>query len=229
MKQPAPTSLASGSWPWPVNRRLLVLVSAVAVLTAGTAVLGWLTTSTGTEPSSADPVSSPSPVSTGESAAPGPSAGNGGVAPPPSVSDPLAFGAAAAEVLWSYDTRTASRAEHLAGLEVWMTAEEEWADFDAVAAQVPDPLLWSRMADQGQHATATAEDARYPHAFTAALAEDPAALAETHIYAVTVTGHQSIAWSGGGAGAEDRAITLAVQCRPDTDCALVSIAPRVAP
>ncbi|HEX5542471.1 MAG TPA: hypothetical protein VFX60_13070, partial [Micromonospora sp.] len=140
-----------------------------------------------------------------------------------------AFAKAAAEMLWSYDTRDTSREQQLAGMEAWMTTESEYSDWASVSAQIPDPTLWSRMADQEQHAIATITEAHYPAAFKQALAEDPSAITEAYIYAVTVTGKQTIAWAKGGGGAEDRSITLAVQCRPSVDCSLVAIAPNVAP
>jgi hypothetical protein len=114
-------------------------------------------------------------------------------------------------------------------MEAWMTKESEYGDWASVAAQIPDPVLWSRMADQKQRATATISEGHYPAAFKQALSEDPAAITKAYIYAVTVTGKQTITWTKGGGGAEDRSITLAVQCRPSADCSLVAIAPRVAP
>jgi hypothetical protein len=85
------------------------------------------------------------------------------------------------------------------------------------------------MADNGQYATADVAEAHFPSAFKQALADDPSALTKAYIYAVTVTGTQHITWKNGGAGAESRAVTLAIQCRPNTECALVDIAPTVAP
>ncbi|MFC9489795.1 hypothetical protein ACFTZM_27370, partial [Streptomyces hydrogenans] len=132
-------------------------------------------------------------------------------------------------MLWSYDTRATARDQQLAGMHAWMTTEKKYTDWTSTQAQVPDPLLWSRMHDQAQYATATVSAAHFPSAFKQALAEDPAALTEAYIYAVTVTGKQTIAWKDGGGGAEDRSVTLAVQCRPSADCALVAIAPNTAP
>ena len=60
-----------------------------------------------------------------------------------------------------------------------------------------------------------------------ARADDPSAITEAYIYVVTVNGTQRIAWKNGGAGAEERAVTLAVQCRPSHDCTLAAIAPSV--
>ena len=158
-----------------------------------------------------------------------PSSASGPVAGPPRISDPVEFAKAAAKMLWSYDTRTTSQAQQLAGMEAWMTKESEYGDWASVSAQIPDPVLWSRMADQKQHATATISEGHYPAAFKQALSEDPAAITKAYIYAVTVTGKQTITWTKGGGGAEDRSTTLAVQCRPSADCSLVAIAPRVAP
>ncbi|MFD0405349.1 hypothetical protein [Kitasatospora sp. NPDC127116] len=151
------------------------------------------------------------------------------VAAPPHTTDPLAFAQAFATALWSYDTRTTTQSQQLAGLRTWMTGESQYADLDAVAAQVPDPTLWDRMHDNGQWATGQAAEAHLPAAFQSAVAKDPTKLTVAYLYAVTVTGTQSITWNDGGRGAEDRAITIAVQCRPGHDCALASIAPTVYP
>jgi hypothetical protein len=132
-------------------------------------------------------------------------------------------------MLWSYNTRDTSREQQLTGMEGWMSKETVYADWQSISAQVPDPVLWSRMADNNQHATASVTEAHYPSAFKQALAENPTAITEAYIYAITVNGKQQITWKTGGGGAEDRAVTLAVQCRPNHDCSLVAIAPRVAP
>ncbi|MFF7400593.1 hypothetical protein [Streptomyces murinus] len=158
-----------------------------------------------------------------------PSSGHGSVPSPPRISDPVEFSKAAARMLWSYDTRTTSQARQLAGMKAWMTKESAYGDWASVSAQIPDPVLWSRMADQKQHATAVVAEGHYPAAFKQALSDDPAAITKAYIYAVTVTGKQTITWAKGGSGAEDRSVTLAVQCRPSADCTLVAIAPRVAP
>ena len=110
-----------------------------------------------------------------------------------------------------------------------MTSESRYADWASVAGLVPDPLLWSRMADQDQRATASVVEGHFPAAFNQALAEDPTAITEAYVYAVTVTGKQKIAWNKNGGGAEERAVTLAVQCRPGRACSLAAVAPRVAP
>lgn len=132
-------------------------------------------------------------------------------------------------MLWSYDTRSTSHAQQLVGMETWMTKESEYSDWASVSAQMPTPALWAQMADQRQRAAATITDEHYPSAFKQALADDPSAITEAYIYAVTVTGKQTIRWAEGGQGAEDRSLTLAVQCRPSSDCSLVAIAPNVAP
>lgn len=112
-------------------------------------------------------------------------------------------------------------------MRAWMTDETAYADWPSVSGQVPDPVLWSRMADQDQHATASITEGHFPSAFKAALADDPSAITKAYIYVVTVNGKQQISWKKGGGGAEDRAVTLAVQCRPGHDCALAAIAPNV--
>lgn len=151
------------------------------------------------------------------------------VADPPRTKDPIVFAKAATKVLWTYDTRSSSRSEHLAGLKGWITGQKKYADWKSVTNQVPSPVLWSRMHDNKQHASAKINEGHFPQAFKTALAQDPGAITEAYVYAVTVTGKQSIAWKGSGAGAESRSATLAVQCLPDRPCALVGVLPNVAP
>ncbi|MGW2544390.1 hypothetical protein ACWC5I_26800 [Kitasatospora sp. NPDC001574] len=162
------------------------------------------------------------------------SAGTGGeagpsVARPPRTGSPTEFAEAFARTLWSYDTRTLDQQHFVNGLRLWLTTEVQYADAASVEAQVPDPLLWSRMRDQAQTSTATSAEAHLPAAFQQAIAKDPEALSKAYIYAVTVTGRGEVAWDGGGRGAESRAITLAVQCRPQQSCALAAVAPTVYP
>ncbi|MGC0328105.1 hypothetical protein RKD23_001095 [Streptomyces sp. SAI-170] len=211
---------------WSPNRRIALGALVLACLLAVAATAAYIT---GRGEQHRAPTASPTPAGSASPATKKPVAETGSVPPPPRVSDPVQFAKAAAAMLWSYDTRTTSHAQQLAGMEAWMTKEGQYSDWASVSAQMPDPLLWSRMADQQQHATATVTEAHYPAAFKQALADDPAAITDAYIYAVTVTGKQTIAWSKGGGGAEDRSITLAVQCRPSADCSLVAIAPRVAP
>ncbi|MFJ6898159.1 hypothetical protein [Streptomyces hokutonensis] len=220
--------LSGYSLGWSARKRITVMAIGLAVLLALAIVVALLTGRTAAGDSQA--AAAPSgPSSTSSSAGPTASAGVGSVAKPPPLADPVAFAKAAATVLWSYDTRTTSHDQQLAGMRAWLTSETKYADWSSIAAQVPDPVLWSRMADQDQYATATVTEAHYPSAFKAALADDPSAITEAYIYAVTVTGTQQIAWTKGGAGAEDRSVTLAVQCRPNANCSLVSIAPTVVP
>ncbi|MFJ4203473.1 hypothetical protein ACIP2Y_28115 [Streptomyces sviceus] len=213
---------------WSSRQRITVSAIGLAVLLALATIVALLTGRTATSDSQS---ATPSKRSSTASASAGPtaSAGAGAVAKPPAVADPVAFAQDAAAMLWSYDTRTTSRDQQLAGMKAWLTSETKYADWSSLTAQVPDPVLWSRMADQDQYATAIVDEAHYPSAFKQALADDPSAITEAYIYAVTVTGKQQIAWKKGGAGSEDRSITLAVQCRPNSDCSLVSIAPRVVP
>ncbi|MFD9793330.1 hypothetical protein ACFWXK_20550 [Streptomyces sp. NPDC059070] len=206
----------------------MLIAGVLAVLLAVAGAVAW---STGSDRNTSTP-----DATTDDSARPG--GGPASPAPsgtvttdvpqPPPIADPLAFGRAAAVMLWTFDARAASRAQQLAGMRTWMTSETKYADWDSVQAQVPDPLLWSRLKDNAQHATAITREAHFPSAFKQALAENPSALTEAYIYAVTVTGTQQLAWTGGG-GVEERQVTLAVQCRPGTDCRLVAIAPTVAP
>ncbi|WP_405858775.1 hypothetical protein OG361_31080 [Streptomyces sp. NBC_00090] len=149
---------------------------------------------------------------------------------PPKTSDPIAFGKAAAAALWSYDTRAYSQPELQKALRGWLTTEAKYADPDSVDRVVPSPVLWKEMAANGQFATAEVSEGHFPNAFTRALQEDPGAITQAYVYAVTVSGKQSIAWNGSPVGgAESRSTTLAVQCRPNHPCALVGVMPSVAP
>ncbi|GAA3796763.1 hypothetical protein ACFS5L_02285 [Streptomyces phyllanthi] len=210
--------------------RVAVATVVVAVLTAIAGIVAYVT-GRSSQPTTASTAASVSPSLPAVDPSPSESAvKDNAVASPPSTSDPVVFAKAAAKVLWTYDTRnTPTQQEQLAGLKTWMTHEEKYNDFPSVSAQIPDPVLWSRMRDQKQYATATVAAGHYPQAFKSALAQDPAAITEAYIYVVTVIGKQKIAWHKGGGGAESRSVTLAVQCRPKTDCALAAIAPRVYP
>ncbi|MFD5256859.1 hypothetical protein ACFWM5_29005 [Streptomyces bobili] len=212
---------------WSANRRIAIVTCAVAVLLAIAAIVSLLTgrgnSHQAPDTAAPAPADSPSPTEAG----PPPSSGSGAVPKPPQIAEPVAYAKAAAQMLWSYDTRNASRDQQLAGMRAWMTTETTYADWASVSGQVPDPVLWSRMADQDQHATAGVTEGHYPSAFKAALADDPSAITQAYIYVVTVNGNQQIAWRKGGGGAEERAVTLAVQCRPNHDCTLAAIAPSV--
>ncbi|MFE7213806.1 hypothetical protein ACFU93_28255 [Streptomyces sp. NPDC057611] len=149
---------------------------------------------------------------------------------PPSTHDPITFGKAAAAALWSYDTRAYSQHELLAVLHGWLTSETKYADTASVDALVPSRVLWKGMAANGQFATATVNEAHFPESFTQALQSDPGAITTAYVYAVTVSGKQSIAWNGSPhGGAENRVTTLAVQCRPSQTCALAGVLSAVAP
>ncbi|MCI3270602.1 hypothetical protein [Streptomyces cylindrosporus] len=212
--------------PSSVLRRALLGGLVLTVLLAVAGLLAYLTRAD--SPVSAKPA--PTATSTQRTASPEATPGEReAVAAPPKTSDPIVFAKAATKVVWTYDTRSFSRAEHVAGLKRWMTGEKKYADWDSVSDQIPSPVLWSRMHDNRQHATAKIGEGHFPQAFKTALAQDPGAITEAYVYAVTVTGKQSIAWKGSGAGAESRSTTLAVQCRPDTACALVGVLPNVAP
>lgn len=214
---------------WSANRRIAAVTIVITLLVALAGLVAWATSDRDQRRTTAPAPASSAPAAKDRPGTVPSSPGTGSVAKPPRLDDPLAYGKAAAAMLWSYDARTTNRDQQLAGMHAWMSPETKYTDWTAIQAQVPDPVLWSRMRDNAQHATATITDAKFPSAFKAALAEDPAALTEAYIYAVTVTGKQTIRWKDGGGGAEDRAVTLAVQCRPSTSCGLVSIAPRVAP
>ncbi|MFJ4513801.1 hypothetical protein [Streptomyces sp. NPDC088816] len=221
------SSLSSYGAGWSANRRIAIVAAAVAGLLALAGIVALLTGGGNDHqaPDSAAPAPTGSPSSS--EAAPKPSSGSGSVPKPPQISEPVAYAKAAAQMLWSYDTRYTSRDQQLAGMRAWMTTETKYADWTSVAGQVPDPVLWSRMADQDQHATAHITEGHYPGAFKQALAEDPSAITEAYIYVVTVNGKQTLSWKKGGGGAEERAVTLAVQCRPNHDCTLAAIAPSV--
>nr|BEK67572.1 hypothetical protein KPHV_47990 [Kitasatospora purpeofusca] len=210
---------------------VLVAVALLAGLTARLAGDGHRTPSAVNSPSTTPTSAAPSISPHGPSSAPsaGAAPGTPVVAAPPHTSDPIAYAKAFAAALWSYDTRTATQPQQLAGLRGWLTDESKYADPDALAAQLPDPVLWSRMRDNGQHAVGEAAEAHLPSAWQQAIGKDPTQLTVAYVYAVTVTGKQTISWLDGGRGAEDRAITLAVQCRPGRDCALASIATTVYP
>ncbi|MFG3151388.1 hypothetical protein ACGF7W_05000 [Streptomyces sp. NPDC048219] len=220
-------SLSSYGAGWSANRRIAVVAVVVVALLA---LAGAVAVVTGSgEDHQAPATTAPAPTSSPSAteAAPEPSSGSGSVPKPPQISEPVAYAKAAAQMLWSYDTRDTSRDQQLAGMHTWMTTETKYADWTSVSGQVPDPVLWSRMADQDQHATAHVTEGHYPSAFKQALADDPSAITEAYIYVVTVNGKQQIAWKKGGGGAEERALTLAVQCRPSQDCALAALAPNV--
>ncbi|MFI1619985.1 hypothetical protein ACH4VT_23910 [Streptomyces lydicus] len=213
--------------PASVLRRSLIGGIILAVLLAVAGLVAYLNRTD--SPASAKP--SPPPTSAPESS-PSPEATDGkgvAVAAPPKTSDPVVFAKAATKVLWTYDTRAISQAEHLAGLKRWMTDEKKYADWQSIKDQVPSPVLWSRLHDNRQHASATVGEGHFPQAFKTALAQDPGAITEAYVYAVTVTGNQTLAWKGSGAGAEARSMTLAVQCQPHQNCALAAVLPNAAP
>ncbi|MGW3009619.1 hypothetical protein ACWC9R_12385 [Streptomyces sp. NPDC001219] len=219
------SSLSGYGVTWSANKRIVTVALVITALLALAATAAWITGRG--EDSQSRRTPAPAGSSSPSEAAPGPAAGPGSVPRPPRLAEPVAFAKAAARMLWSYDTRDTSRDQQLAGMRAWMTKEARYADWASVSGQVPDPLLWSRMADQDQHATGRAAEGHYPGAFKQALAEDPSAITEAYIYFVTVNGRQQIEWSKGGGGAEERAVTLAVQCRPHHDCRLAAIAPSV--
>ncbi|MYS55802.1 hypothetical protein GTW46_38085 [Streptomyces sp. SID6013] len=220
-------SLSSYGSGWSVNRRIAIGAAVVAVLLALAAIVALLTGGGNGHQAPGRAMAAPTGSPSSSEAAPKPSSGTGSVPGPAQIAEPVAYAKAAAQMLWSYDTRDTSRDQQLTGMRAWMTTETKYADWASVASLVPDPVLWSRMADQDQHATAHVTEGHYPGAFKQALAEDPSAITEAYIYVVTVNGTQQIAWKNGGAGAEERAVTLAVQCRPSHDCTLAAIAPSV--
>lgn len=206
-------------------RRSMLIGILLAMLLAVAGLAAYLT-----RPEAPESGSGARPKSTASPGSPTPRPGaSEAVAAPPRTSDPVTFAKAAAKVLWTYDTRRFSRAEHLAGLMRWMTGERKYADLQSVTGEVPGGALWPRMQDNHQRATATVREGHFPEAFKTAMSQDPGAITQAYVYAVSVTGKQSIAWKGSGAGAEPRSTTLAVQCRPHHDCALSGVLPEVAP
>ncbi|MEE1786897.1 hypothetical protein PUR71_28920 [Streptomyces sp. SP17BM10] len=216
-----------------VRRRALLGTAVLVVLVVLAGVFSYLTRdsrSPSPNPSSVQPSSPSAAASVPVTPSTAPGGGSAALPGPPDTRDPIAFGKAAAVALWSYDTRAYSQPELVAALHRWLTTEGQYVDAESVERQVPSPLLWGRMADSGQFATATAAEAHFPESFTRALQADPGAITQAYVYAVTVSGKQSISWNGAPqGGAEDRSATLAVQCRPDRPCALVGVMPSVAP
>lgn len=220
---PMPSTLRWGS-----NVRRVVFGVAALLVLAGLAVTFTLITRADRSPHAAAgaPTHSPTPPA----ATSPPPAASAGLVPPPSTRDPIVFARAAAQALWSYDTRTRSRAASLTAAHRWMTREKRYADAGSVDALLPSPVLWREMAADSQYATAAVAEGHFPASFTEALQEDPGAITTAYVYAVTVTGKQSIGWKDAPhGGAEPRSVTLAVQCRPDRDCALAGVLPNVAP
>ncbi|GAA1890447.1 hypothetical protein GCM10009753_18860 [Streptantibioticus ferralitis] len=214
-----------------VLRRALIGTAVLAVLIALAGLFAYATRDS-RRPAKV-PVSRSSSVSTAPStpsSSASASAGRSTLPKPPATHDPIVLGKAAATALWTYDTRAYSQPQLLSALHAWMTSESNYADVASVNQQVPTTQLWEQMAQDRQYATATVNEAHFPASFTHALQADPGAITQAYIYAVTVTGKQSIAWNGAPhGGAEDRSTTLAVQCRPGKDCALVGVLPAVAP
>ncbi|MFD9503421.1 hypothetical protein [Streptomyces sp. NPDC060035] len=216
-----------------VRRRALLGTAVLVVLVALAGLAAYLTRD-GREPSKASAAHMSSPLPSSSTASPSgpptPSAHPHALPAPPKTHDPIAFGKAAAAALWSYDTRAYSQAELLTALHAWLTTEAKYADPASVDKVVPSPLLWKEMAANGQFATTKVNEGHFPDSFTQALQADPGALTQAYVYAVTVSGKQSIAWKGApDGGAESRVTTLAVQCRPNQPCALVGVMPSVAP
>ncbi|SOD77857.1 hypothetical protein SAMN06272781_5752 [Streptomyces sp. 1222.2] len=203
-----------------VRRRALLGTAVLLVLVALAGLAAYLTRD-GRISSKAPPpqVSSASPSSptASASASSRPHGSHCDLPVPPSTHDPIAFSKAAAAALWSYDTRAYSQRELVAALRGWLTSETKYADTASVDALIPSRVLWKEMAANGQFATAKVNEAHFPDSFTQALQADPGANTTAYVYAVTVSGKQSIAWKGSShGGAENRVTTLAVQCTAGT-------------
>ncbi|MCK7626177.1 hypothetical protein MUU72_24240 [Streptomyces sp. RS10V-4] len=212
--------------PASVLRRAVIGGVVLAVLVAVAGLIAYATRAEAPEPS---PAAAPSSAPASPSPETSPPGSGKAVAAPPATSDPIVFAKAATKALWTYDTRSVSQAQQLTGLRRWMTVEKKYADWESVVDQMPGPVLWARMRDNGQHASATVGEGHFPQSFKTALAQDPGAITQAYVYAVTVTGKQTVAWKGSGAGAEARSVTLAVQCRPERDCSLAGVLPNTAP
>ncbi len=216
-----------------VRRRALLGAVVLVVLVTLAGLAAYLTRD-GRSPSETPARPSSSPTTSSQLASPSgtptPHTGPRDLPLPPKTHDPIAYGKAAAAALWSYDTRAYSQTELQKALHGWLTPEAKYADPASVDKVVPSRALWKEMASNGQFATAKVHEGHFPNAFTQALQEDPGAITHAYVYAVTVSGKQSISWKGSPAGgAESRSTTLAVQCRPDHSCALVGVMPSVAP
>ncbi|WP_248000934.1 hypothetical protein [Streptomyces sp. RPA4-5] len=215
----------------PVRRRALLGTAVLVVLVALAGLAAYLTRD-GRSPSKAPAVqpSSATSAPASPSGPPVPRTRSRALAVPPKTHNPIEFGKAAAAALWSYDTRAYSRTELRTALRGWLTSEDRYADRTSVDKVVPSSVLWKEMAANRQFATAKVHEGHFPDSFTRALQADPGAITQAYVYAVTVSGKQSIAWKGSHAGgAESRTTTLAVQCRPHQPCALVGVMPSVAP
>ncbi len=230
---PSPSSNPGGASR--MRRRALLGTAVLTVLVALAGLFAYLTREDRKPPNSTSAQSSSTPssaptASASSSASAAAPANHGGLPVPPSTHDPVEYGKAAVAALWSYDSRAYAQPELLAALHKWLTSETKYADAASVDALVPTPVLWGRMSDNGQYATASISEAHFPASFTQALQADPGAITTAYIYAVTVSGKQSIAWNGSpDGGAEARLTTIAVQCRPSQPCALVGVLPAVAP
>ncbi|RPK83263.1 hypothetical protein EES45_07155 [Streptomyces sp. ADI97-07] len=213
-----------------VRHRALLGTAVLAVLVALAGLAAYLTRE-GRSPSDTPAPPPSSPTASPSSAAPsGPHTQPRALPVPPKSHDPITYGKAAAAALWSYDTRAYSQPELRKALRGWLTTESKYADPASVDQAVPSATLWREMAANKQVATAKINEGHFPHAFAQALQDDPGAITQAYVYAVTVSGKQSIRWKGSAAGgAESRSTTLAVQCRPDHSCALVGVMPSVAP
>ncbi|MFI1979263.1 hypothetical protein [Streptomyces wedmorensis] len=215
-----------------VRRRALLGTVVLAVLVALAGLAAYLTRDgrTPAKTAAAPPSSPPAlPSAVSPSGPPTVTTRPRALPVPPKTTDPITFGKAAAAALWSYDTRAYPQAELRRALHAWLTSEAKYADAASVDRGIPSPVLWKEMAANGQFATAKVYEGHFPNAFTRALQEDPGAITQAYIYAVTVSGKQTIAWKGSPGGAESRSATLAVQCRPHQPCALVGVMPSVAP
>lgn len=226
---PRPTNPGGGSR---VRHRALLGTAVLLVLVTLAGLAAYLTRGgrTGTPARASRTTSAPATAPSGAVSASPTSAERVSLPVPPSTHSPIVFGKAAAAALWSYDTRAYSQHQLVAALHHWLTREAKYADPASIDALIPSPTVWKEMAANGQFATATVNEGHFPDSFTQALQADPGAITQAYVYAVTVSGKQSISWNGSPAGgAENRVTTLAIQCRPSKPCALAGVLPAVAP
>lgn len=213
-----------------VRRRALLGTAVLAVLVALAGLAAYLTREGRSPSDTASPPPS-SPTASSSPAAPsGPHTRPRALPVPPKTHDPITYGKAAAAALWSYDTRAYSQPELRKALRGWLTTESKYADPASVDQAVPSAVLWKEMAANKQVATAKINEGHFPHAFTQALQDDPGAITEAYVYAVTVSGKQSIRWKGSAAAWRGEPVHHPRGPVPTNhSCALVGVMPSVAP
>ncbi|MFC9489880.1 hypothetical protein ACFTZM_27830, partial [Streptomyces hydrogenans] len=87
---------------WSTGRRVAFLAAFLAVLLAGAGFAAYVSTGGGQGPAPAAKPSADSPSARPDTSVSASGPATGTVSPPPRLSDPLAYGRAAAVMLWSY-------------------------------------------------------------------------------------------------------------------------------